>query len=135
MIEVIAIQKLCLFYKFLVVNGPQVTFFLLKFSCSILVYRNHFLVFTQMTLKASLESLQKEKDEAETKFEMQTSLLSENFTTIRTDLTTAEAKVEELTKVADQFRGEKLGGFQDLFPFPLFFILPFSEGIIRKCQC
>ena len=135
MIEVIAIQKLCLFYKFLVVNGPQVTFFLLKFSCSIPVYRNHFLVFTQMTLKASLESLQKEKDEAETKFEMQTSLLSENFTTIRSDLTTAEAKVEELTKVADQFRGEKLGGCQDLFPFPFFFILPFSEGIIRKCQC
>uniref|UniRef100_A0A2C9K1A3 FYVE-type domain-containing protein n=1 Tax=Biomphalaria glabrata TaxID=6526 RepID=A0A2C9K1A3_BIOGL len=54
------------------------------------------------------EALQKDKDEAEARFEMQSSLLSENLTTIRADFTVAESKVDELTKLNDQLRGEKL---------------------------
>lgn len=40
---------------------------------------------------------------------MQSSLLSENLTTVRSDLTIAEGRVDELTRLNDQLQGEKLG--------------------------
>lgn len=63
----------------------------------------------QESQKSSYETLQREKEEADARSEMQCSLLSENLTTVRTDLTVAEGRVEELTRVNDQLHGEKLG--------------------------
>lgn len=59
-----------------------------------------------------MEILQRERDEEATRSEMQLSVLSENLTTVRGDLTSATQKVEELNRVNDEFKGEKLGEAQ-----------------------
>lgn len=48
-------------------------------------------------------------DEEQAKFELQTTVLNENLTTIRGDMVTAQQQVEELSKSNDELRGEKLG--------------------------
>lgn len=59
-----------------------------------------------------MEILQRERDEEATRSEMQLSVLSENLTTVRGDLTSATQKVEELNRVNDELKGEKLGEAQ-----------------------
>lgn len=56
-----------------------------------------------------MEILQRERDEEATRSEMQLSVLSENLTTVRGDLTSATQKVEELNRINDELKGEKLG--------------------------
>jgi len=48
-------------------------------------------------------------DEEKARFELQTTVLNENLTTIRGDLVTAQQKVEDLSKITDDLKGEKLG--------------------------
>lgn len=55
------------------------------------------------------ERVEREKDEEVTRFEMQQSVLSENLTTVRGDLTATTQKVEDLTRVNEELKGEKLG--------------------------
>lgn len=59
-----------------------------------------------------MEILQRERDEEATRSEMQLSVLSENLTTVRGDLTSATQKVEELNRINDELKGEKLGEAQ-----------------------
>ena len=55
--------------------------------------------------------MKREKDEEATRFEMQQSVLSENLTTVRGDLTATTQKVEDLTRINEELKGEKLGQF------------------------
>ena len=57
------------------------------------------------------ERVKREKDEEATRFEMQQSVLSENLTTVRGDLTATTQKVEDLTRINEELKGEKLGQF------------------------
>ena len=58
------------------------------------------------------ERVEREKDEEATRYEMQQSVLSENLTTVRGDLTATTQKVEDLTRINEELKGEKLGQFE-----------------------
>lgn len=55
-----------------------------------------------------LETVQKQLDEESARTELQLSVLNENLGTVRGDLVAAQQQVSELTKLADELKGEKL---------------------------
>ena len=55
-----------------------------------------------------LETIQKQLDEESARTELQLSVLNENLGTVRGDLVAAQQQVTELTKMADELKGEKL---------------------------
>ncbi|BFZ10758.1 hypothetical protein BsWGS_13797 [Bradybaena similaris] len=81
---------------------------LLDKMVSSLGQNNSALLDKMAALQLALETLQKEKDEIEAEFDTQSTLLSENLTTVRTDLTIAEGSLDELTRVNEQLRGERI---------------------------
>jgi hypothetical protein len=52
---------------------------------------------------------------SQAKYELQTTVLNENLTTIRGDLVTTQNQVEDLSKSNDELRGEKLGRLLSLY--------------------
>ena len=55
-----------------------------------------------------LETIQKQLDEESARTELQLSVLNENLGTVRGDLVAAQQQVTELSKLADELKGEKL---------------------------
>lgn len=55
--------------------------------------------------------IEREKDEDAARNEMQLSILSENLTTVRSDLSSATQKLEEVTRINEELKGEKLGKY------------------------
>ena len=63
----------------------------------------------QATLEKEKADLERVKEENEARYEMQQSILNENLTAVRGDLTVASQKVDDLSRINDELRGEKLG--------------------------
>lgn len=55
--------------------------------------------------------MKRQTDEEKAKFEVEMSVLNENLTTIRGDLVSNLAAMEEANKLNDQLLGEKLGDY------------------------
>lgn len=55
--------------------------------------------------------MKRQTDEEKEKFEVEMSVLNENLTTIRGDLVSNLAAMEEANKLNDQLLGEKLGDY------------------------
>lgn len=55
--------------------------------------------------------MKRQTDEEKAKFEVEMSVLNENLTTIRGDLVSNLAAMEEANKLNDQLMGEKLGDY------------------------
>ncbi len=53
--------------------------------------------------------LQKEKDDNEARYQIQLTALNENLSTLRTDYSTSQTRLNDMEKVQDDVRGEKLG--------------------------
>lgn len=68
----------------------------------------------QAEVEKSNSELQRGLDEEQAKFELQTTVLNENLTTIRGDLVTTQKQLEEVSKSNDELRGEKLGMFNQM---------------------
>lgn len=64
-----------------------------------------------MSTNEELENLKRQTDEEKAKFEVELSVLNENLTTIRGDLVSNLAALEEANKLNDQLMGEKLGDY------------------------
>lgn len=64
-----------------------------------------------MSTNEELENLKRRTDEEKAKFEVELSVLNENLTTIRGDLVSNLAALEEANKLNDQLMGEKLGDY------------------------
>uniref|UniRef100_K1R651 Early endosome antigen 1 n=1 Tax=Magallana gigas TaxID=29159 RepID=K1R651_MAGGI len=62
-----------------------------------------------MSTNEELENLKRQTDEEKAKFEVELSVLNENLTTIRGDLVSNLAALEEANKLNDQLMGGKLG--------------------------
>ena len=71
--------------------------------------------FFQSEVENSKSDIQRELDEEQAKYELQTTVLNENLTTIRGDLVTTQKQVEDLSKFNDELRGEKLGRLFSLY--------------------
>ncbi len=55
------------------------------------------------------ESVQKEKEEMQGRYDLQLTALNENLSTLRQDMNTSATRAAELQKATDELRGEKLG--------------------------
>lgn len=64
-----------------------------------------------MSTNEELENLKSQTDEEKAKFEVELSVLNENLTTIRGDLVSNLAALEEANKLNDQLMGGKLGDY------------------------
>lgn len=54
-------------------------------------------------------NIKHQKEENDTKYEMQLGALTENLSTLRADLITEQEKNEEVEKRVDELTGDKLG--------------------------